>query len=78
MLGTLPLLVVMVTEWYRRNVGSYDIGFVVWGGIFSFLSLLVVGIVLIRRRQFRWGLIALALALLGFFIYFMAMPAMYH
>ena len=75
--GILPILAVIITEWSYRNVGRGFVGLVILGGVASLVALVIGGIVLLCRREFRWGLIALLIALFTFFVYFRLIPAGY-
>jgi hypothetical protein len=73
--GILPVISFIITEWsYRHNV-RHMISYVMRIGFVSFVALVIGGIVLIRRGESKWGLIALGFAFFTFFVYFIMIPA---
>jgi hypothetical protein len=71
LLGFYPVFAFLVIgEWHRHSHYVFPgLGYVLLGGIVSFLGLLFSGVILIFRHRTWWGLIALVFALCAFFVF---------
>ena len=64
-----------------NNGDKYDFGFPVvaylfLGGLFSFVALLISGIILFICHQPKWGMIALTFALFAFLLFGIVLPSL--
>ena len=83
MLEICPVLATFVIGWWVHNSGNYailglDVGYIRSAGVYSFVSLLVSGSLLIFTHHRKWGLVALGFALYSFLYFFVVIPGGYH